>query len=144
MPVLTYNYSMRNRAAFKNILQRSLDLMFILAIPLAVGTQFLAEDVIILVAGAEFAPAAGALKILAVACAMLFIGCLPSHAIVAIDRQKKVIWAYLFTAITAVFGYLVFIPAYSYLGAAWVTVYSETLIAVLMFYAVWKYAGFLP
>ncbi len=142
MPVLTHNHSIGKRDEFKNILQRSLDIIFMLALPLVVGTQFVAGNIIELVAGPEFAPAAGALRILVIACAMLFIGCLPSHAIVAIDKQKKVIPAYIFTAATSIIGYLIFIPAYSYTGAAWVTVYSEGMIAVLMFSAIKKYTDF--
>ncbi|MCK4554836.1 polysaccharide biosynthesis C-terminal domain-containing protein, partial [Candidatus Parcubacteria bacterium] len=33
---------------------------------------------------------------------------------------------------------------YSYFGAAWVTIYSETAITLASFYLVWKYAQFLP
>ena len=54
------------------------------------------------------------------------------------------IGAYIFTALTALAGYLIFIPKYSYFGAAWVTVYSESVIALASFYLVIKYSGFKP
>ena len=67
-----------------------------------------------------------------------------SHAIIAISQQKKIISSYFFVAISSVAGYLIFIPRFSYFGAAWVTIYSETAIAGLMFFLVWKYSNFLP
>jgi O-antigen/teichoic acid export membrane protein len=65
-----------------------------------------------------------------------------AHAIIAADRQKKIINAYIFTAITSVIGYLLFIPIYSYYGAAWVSIYSEAIIAFSSMYIVWKYTNF--
>jgi len=39
---------------------------------------------------------------------------------------------------------LIFIPRYSYFGAAWVTIYSETIIAFASAFIVWKYSRFVP
>ena len=95
-----------------------------------------------MVAGNNFAAAGGILKILILAVGFIFIGCLLAHAVIALDKQKKVIGAYLFTALTALAGYLIFIPSYSYYGAALVTVYSELAIAVFSLYIVMRYSQF--
>ncbi len=142
LPILTMAWTAGKKDEYAQVLQRSLDLMIILALPLMVGTQFVAEKVVVLVAGPEFSESALALKILVLAAGSLFIGCIPAHAVIAIDRQKKIISAYIFTAVTSVIGYLVFIPPYSYVGAAWMTVYSETVIALFSFYVIWKHSAF--
>jgi O-antigen/teichoic acid export membrane protein len=144
LPILTKKWAEKNTADFKNILQRSFDLMVIFAIPLAFGTQLIAKDVMVLVAGQEFAEAGPVLQILILAATLIFLGNMFSHAIIAIDKVKKLFLAYLFTAITSVIGYLIFIPKFSYLGAAWMTIYSETAITLAFVFLIYKYTNFLP
>jgi O-antigen/teichoic acid export membrane protein len=140
LPILSSVWARRDGGQFNRVLQRSLDAMFMLAIPLIVGAELVAEPLMVLVAGENFAAAGGILKILILAIGFIFVGCLLAHAVIALDKQKNVIGAYLFTALTALIGYLIFIPKYSYYGAAWVTVYSELAIAVFSLYIVVKYS----
>ncbi len=144
LPVLTSSWANKKTSDFNNVLQKSLDLMIVLAVPLTVGTIFLSTPLISLIAGNEFLAAGKILNILIFATGIIFIGCIFSHAIIALGLQKKIIPAYIFTALTSVAGYLVFIPKYSYLGAAWVTVYSELAIAFFAFWLVWRSSKFLP
>lgn len=144
LPILTALWAEGNQQKFKSILQKSFNVMVILAVPLAVGTQFLAKDIMILIAGQEFAPSGPILQILILAACLIFFGNMFAHAIIAIDKQRKIISAYIFTAITAVIGYLIFIPHFSYFGAAWVTIYSETVIVLASIYLVWKFTQFRP
>ena len=144
LPILTSNWVQNNLDHFKKVMQRAFDLMSMLAVPLIVGSQFVAVPLMSLIAGNNFAASGQVLKILILACAFIFIGVMFSHGIVAIDKQKKIIWAYVFTSVTSVIGYILFIPDYSYIGAAWMTVYSEALIGMFAFYYVWKYTSFMP
>lgn len=144
LPILTKAWTSGNQEGFKNVLQRSFDVMVILAIPMLVGTQFLAKDIMVLVAGEEFALSGPILKILILAAVMIFLGNMFAHAVIAIDKQKSIIRAYIFTAITAVSGYFIFIPFFSYYGAAWVTIYSESVIALASALLVWKFTKFIP
>lgn len=144
LPILTYNWIEKNREAFDKVLQRSFNLMAIIAIPLIVGTQFIGEEIMVMVAGNEFSISGHVLKILIVAAALIYLGVMFAHAIIAMDKQKAIIKAYIFTSITALAGYLVFIPKYSYIGAACVTIYSELVIALASIYYVWKFSKFIP
>ncbi|MFA7701988.1 MAG: flippase, partial [Patescibacteria group bacterium] len=141
LPILTTDWLQKNTDRFQKVWQRSLDFMIIMALPLIVGTQFIAKDIMMLVAGPEFAAAGPILQILILAAALIFIGCIFSHIIIAIDKQKKIIGAYIFTSITALAGYLIFIPKYSYLGAAWTTIYSELAILLFAAYYAKKYTA---
>lgn len=144
LPILTNDWAGGGREHFQRVLQKSFDLMAIIALPLVVGTQFLARGVMTVVAGPDFAAAGVILQILVCAAGPLFMSCLLSHAVVAVGRQRELIGAYFFTAVTSVGGYLLLIPSFSYFGAAAVTVYSETAIMAFMFYYAYKCAAFRP
>jgi len=144
LPIMTANWAEKNYDNFKKILQKAFNFMVILTMPLIIGTQFVAKQVMVMIAGSEFAVSGQVLKILILAAGFIFLGCIFSHAVIAIEKQKKIIGAYIFTSLTALAGYLIFIPRFSYLGAAWVTIYSELVIALAALYYVWKYSRFLP
>ncbi len=144
LPIMTFNWLKHDTDTLKKVLQKSFDFMIILALPLIVGTQFMAHEIMTLIAGEEFFISGLVLKILIIAAGLIFLGTIFSHAIIAVDKQKKLIGAYVFTSITALIGYFIFIPRFSYFGAAWVTVYSELVIALAAIYYTWKYTGFCP
>lgn len=144
LPILTHSRAENDADKFKKVMQKSFDLMAITAIPLIAGAQLTADKIMIIVGGNDFAASGEVLKILIIAAVMIFLGCIFAHGIIAVDKQKKVIPAYVFTAVSSVIGYLIFIPKYSYFGAGWVTVYSETAIALASLYLVWKYTEFTP
>jgi len=144
LPILTRVWAEKNREKFYSILQKSIDAMVILAVPTMVGTQLVAGEIMSLVAGPDFAVSGPILKVLIIAAGMIFFGIMFSHAIIAINRQKQIIGAYAFVAFSSVIAYLIVIPVYSYQGAAWITVYSETAIALAAIYLTWKYSKFRP
>lgn len=131
LPVLVLAWQEKDRLKFDNILQKSFDLLAIAAIPMVVGVQFFADEIMVLVAGPDFKEAGDIFRLLIFAIAAIFFGSIMSHAIIAIRKQKQVIWVYAFTSITSLAAYLWLIPRFSYFGAAFVTIYSEALIAIL-------------
>ena len=144
LPILTAAWAGQNFLKFNRVLQKSLDAMIMLALPLIIGAQFTARPLMLLIAGKNFAQSGYILKILILAIGFICVGCLLAHAVIAIDKQKNIIGAYIFTAITSLAGYLIFIPRFSYYGAAWVTVYSEFAITLFSFYIVIKHSQFRP
>ena len=144
LPILTAEWANQNFLKFNRVLQKSFDAMIMLAIPLIVGAQLTARPLMLLIAGENFVQSGYILKILILAIGFIFVGCLLSHAVIALDKQKNIIGAYVFTAATSLIGYLIFIPRFSYYGAAWVTVYSEFAIALFSLYIVVKYSRFKP
>jgi len=144
LPLLSRYWAEKNKIDFKNMLQKGFNALSILAVPLVVGTLFLAKPIMVLIAGQEFAVSGSVLKIIMLACGFVFLGSLFAHTIVAINKQKLMIWAYLSTAILSIVGYIVLIPKYSYYAAAWVTVFSEIMIAIISFIVVWKFTRVFP
>jgi len=142
LPILTTAWLEKKPDYFNHVLQKSFDFMAMLALPLIVGTQFLGGAVMLSVAGRDFGAAGPILQTLIFAVAMIFLGTMFSHAVIALDRQKKMIWPYVFTSLSALAAYLFFIPRFSYFGAAGVTIYSEVVIAIFSAACVFKYSHF--
>lgn len=144
LPILTAAWLEPNKNYFEKVLQKSFDFMAIAVIPLVIGAQFLGKPVMLFVAGRDFVLAGDILKILIFAVAAIFLGTMFSHAVIAIDKQKKMIGFYVFTSVSSLLAYLYLIPRYSYIGAAYVTIYSEVLIAIFSAYCIFKYSRFYP
>ncbi len=144
LPILATAWLENNQAYFHKVLQRAFDFMAILALPLVIGGLMLAEPVMIAVAGEEFKNSGAILGMLIVAVSAIFLGTIFSHAVIALDKQKKLIGFYAFTSATSLIAYLILIPRFSYFGAAAVTIYSEVMIAIFSAYCVFKYSQFSP
>ncbi|PIR93111.1 hypothetical protein COT99_02555 [Candidatus Falkowbacteria bacterium CG10_big_fil_rev_8_21_14_0_10_43_10] len=144
MPQLTAAWFSKDKEKFKQFIQYSFDVLSVIALPLIAGAQFVGKPLMVFVAGPEFAESGRILQLLIIACGAIYFGSIFSHVIVAIEKQRQIIWAYVFTSITAFIGYIIFIPRYSYFGAAGMTIYSEVLITVLIFITYYKYIRFIP
>ena len=144
LPILTLSWFEQKKDYFALVLQKSFDLMAIFSIPIVVGVLVLAKPIIVLVAGPDFTVSSLILKILIFAVVAIFLGCMFAHAVIAIEKQKKMIGFYLFVSLSSIILYLLVIPKFSYLGAAAITIYSEALIALFSAYIVWKYTKFIP
>ncbi len=119
------------RARFPYLVQQSFDAMAILTIPIVCGGFVLATPLMVFIAGPAFVGSGALLRILILATGCIFFGTLFGHAIVAIDHQRAMLWGYGATAIIALAGYVVFIPRFGGMGAAWMTLVAEALILFL-------------
>jgi len=129
LPLLAGAWAAMDRERFSRVLGKAIDAMSMVALPLIVGTFFLAQPVMNLIAP-EFRDSGSLLQILIIATGIIFLGNIFGSAVVAVNRQRTMMWLYLLVAIISLTGYLVFIPRYSYFGAAWMTVVSESLVTI--------------
>lgn len=144
LPLLASAWAKKERERFATIFQKAFNLLIIFSVPTVVGGYFLSAQVMEFMAGKNFAASGPILAILTLGAAAVFIGSLFAHTVVAIDKQKAVIWGYLADAVLSLIGYFIFIPRYSYIGAAWVTVFSEIFIAIIGIWVVWRETKILP
>lgn len=133
LPVLTAAWQKKDTVRFQDLLQKSFDALAIIALPMVAGMIALSPMVIHLIAGDDFGPSRAVLEILIVGTAAIFFGTLFSYVVVSLGRQRQMMWGYGFVAFTSLIGYFIFIPLYSLHGAAWVTVYSEIMVAVIAY-----------
>ncbi len=130
LPLLTAAWMNGQRDKIRAIWERAFMFFAILAIPMVGGTLVIGRSLMTLVAGSNFALSGDILKILIIATAAIFFGVLYTYLILVIDKQREMIKYFAITAIVSVAGYFIFIPRFSYWGAAWMTVVSEVMVAV--------------
>ena len=144
LPVLTSSWAEKNVERFSRIIKKSFDFLMIVIIPIIFGTMLLGERIMSAMAGEDFRSSGIILKILILAAGAIFVGTLFGHVIVAIKKQKQMIWGYAIVALLSLAGYIIFIPLYTYWAAAWITFFSEGAIALLTFFVVWKNTRLIP
>jgi O-antigen/teichoic acid export membrane protein len=123
-------WAKRDTAQFQSLLAHSYVAMTMLVAPLVVGTYMFGGKIMTIVAGPDFAASGEVLKILMFAVAFIFFGTVSSHAVVALDAQRRMLPIYILTAIATLAGYAIFIPTYGLWAAAWLTVFSEGCVAL--------------
>ncbi len=143
MPLLS-RYALSQKEKFRDVFQKSLDIIIIFATPILFGGMILAPKIVVLAGGGEFAASAAPLRWLLVAVWFIFLGNLLGRAIIALNEQKKAAWVYFGGMIFNVAANLVFIPRYSYTGAAATTAVTELIITALLFVIITKKTGFVP
>jgi O-antigen/teichoic acid export membrane protein len=131
LPVITVAWHKRDGIRFQRMLQKSFDALVMIALPMVAGTMVLAPAMMRFIAGTEFDPSIPILKILMLSTATIYVGTLFTYLVVAIDKQRTMIFGYAFAAVTSLAGYFIFIPKYSMVGAAWVAVYAEVAILLI-------------
>ena len=115
-----------------------------MTLPLVIGTLFLAKDIINLIGGGQFAESAIVLKILVFAIVAIFFGTFFINISIAAGLQKKLMSIYAVAAVFNILANLIFIPKFSYIAAANISVITEALVAILAFALVYKKIKYKP
>lgn len=136
LPGLVRDWKQGNKAEFRQHLSRAFDAFALMYLPVVAGAWALSQPLITLVAGEEFVPAGAILKLLILALPGVFLGALYGHAVVAVDKQRAMIFGYLACAVISVAGYFFFIPRFGMVGAAGVTIFAESFIGLATFFMV--------
>lgn len=104
----------------------SLRFLMILALPLAVGTPFIARELILILAGEEFLPDSMiVLQLLIWFLPFSFVNQVTQYVLIAIHRQRHLTRAFIIGVVFNVVANLIFIPLYGYRAAAITTILSE-------------------
>ena len=137
MPLLS-KFAISNINQFKKIFRKTLDILIIFIVPLIIGLLILSLPIVICIGGEVFNNSVTVLQILSIAIGLIFLGNLLGYSIIALDKQKIGAWIYFGGMIFNIIANLIFIPKYSYIGAAMTTVFTELLVTILMFILIWK------
>jgi len=143
MPLMSkYAFSLRKK--FNKITQEALDILLLFTVPLIIGTFFLSKNIVVLIAGEDFLLSAGVLNLLIIAGSIIFLGVLFSNMIISLKEQKKLTYIYGIGAGINLIANFIFIPKYSYYGAAWTTILTEFIVTGLMLIILYKILKSLP
>ena len=130
LPLLAKAWITQNHEQFHKLYRNSLVAMLLISAPFIGGIGILGTRVMMLVAGNDFAVSGDILRVLVIAVVLIFVGTVSSHAIVALDAQKKMLPVYITVAILTLIGYITLIPPFGMWAAAWLTVASEGCVAL--------------
>lgn len=143
MPILS-KYIFTDRDKFKSVVQRTLNFLVIAFMPIAFGAIMTSDKIIGLFANEGFQDSPMVLNILIVALGFIFLGALFSNILIAANQQKKLALIYCVGTVFNIITNIIFIPRYSYFGAAATTVATELLVTALMIGAIYKTVNFIP
>jgi O-antigen/teichoic acid export membrane protein len=143
MPIMS-KYIFTDRNKFKSVVQRTLNFLIIAFVPIAFGAIMTSDKIIGLFTDKGFYDSPMVLNILIIALGFIFLGALFSNIIIAANQQKRLAQIYFIGMIFNVITNLIFIPKYSYFGAAATTVATEFLVTGLMLYVIYKTINFIP
>lgn len=134
IPRISYYFSKNNFEEINKLLRKILGFNITLGLPCTVGVVLLSKDIIQLVAGKQFLPASGVLRILMIAFFISLFGgsFLGNIVLLSMNREKY----YMIVCITCAFANAIlnfnFIQRLDYIGAALTTVICSFLILVLL------------
>jgi len=114
-----------NLSSLRQTFERTFTLLFLSGLVVLIFGFFLSPLVIFILAGPNFAPSIAALRILLLATAVSYLNHLTGYLLIALGEQKKLLSYSLMAFFLNLFLNLIFIPQFSFLAAAWVTVLTE-------------------
>lgn len=128
-PLLS-RYVFTNTRMFNVIANTLIKIFLIILIPLVVTLIALADPIIHIVGGADFAAAAPVLRVLAFTLIFIFFGQLFTSIAIVATQQKKLMYIQCIAAAGNIAANILFITLFSYMGAAYVSIATELFVAL--------------
>jgi O-antigen/teichoic acid export membrane protein len=119
----------KSKMELANIYSRSLKVLLVIGLPIAVGTTLLASQIILGLFGEEYAPSAFVLQVLIWAELFLFVNNATGNMLKAVNRQKVHMWIIAAGCAFNIGLNLLLIPRFGFLGAAYTTLATEFFVA---------------
>lgn len=153
-PIMSRYFAEKNMEQFRAALQKSVDFLVLLALPLVVTSIMLAEPIIRIIAGQEFVVTSTinlfgrpmtsviALQILAVTVLLSYLTNIFNNMIIVCGKQKSLILPNFFFLALNIGLNLFLIPRYSYIGAAVATVVTEVFVISVNWHLLHKFVDF--
>ena len=135
-PLTSRFYSSKEKLEF--ILRRGVRYMFALGLPIGVGTTLLADKIIFLIYGQEYAPSISALQIIVWSDVIIFVALLFNNLLVSTNKQILITKQVATVALLNIIMNLILIPKYSYIGASIATVMSSIIGFTILYYYISK------
>lgn len=145
VPRLACLYGQKGGEFFQKLARQIADLLVILALPAACALFALGEEVVILTADLDFAPAAGAMKLLDRTLVFSLLGWFYMAAVLVPARQEKAaLLAISIASVVNVSLNFLLIPAFKEAGAALATLLADLVTCLACYFLAKKVARLLP
>ncbi len=122
----------------KAVFRRSVQYMYLLALPIATGTTILSYRIIPLFWGPGFSQAVPVLQILIWAGALAFLSGVAGWSLYAMDKQKIPMYICMAGVVINIVLNLILIPKFSYIGASIAILVAEFVVTFLALFFVFR------
>jgi O-antigen/teichoic acid export membrane protein len=132
LPRLSYYISNNLNEDFDRMLENSLRLILVLCLPIAISLMMFSKEIIIILAGDQYLPAA--LCIIITAPVILFIGLsniFGMQILFPLGMDKKIVGSVASGAFVSIVLNLLLIPQYAHIGAAFATLIAEFVVFIV-------------
>jgi O-antigen/teichoic acid export membrane protein len=120
-------------------------LLFIVALPVAVFFSFAATPLIQILGGAAYLPdSATALAIMIWSIPLGFVNSVTQYVLIAVNQQRFLTRAFIIGVIFTGLANLIFVPRYGYLAAAAILIPAELSLFIPFYWAVRRYVTSMP
>jgi len=142
---LMSRYAASARESLLRAYTLSLRLLLMLALPVAVGTPFIARELILILGGGEYLPHSMiALQLLIGFFPLSCINQVTQYVLIALDQQRFLTKAFMIGVAFNLIANLIFIPMYSYQAAAVIAIFSEIVLLIPFYYCVHRNLAPIP
>ncbi|MFA7244327.1 MAG: flippase [Patescibacteria group bacterium] len=140
-PAISQNIQ-SNKASVGNIIEKSITIMLAVAMPLTITCVVFSKEIILFLSNADFLSGSWALMILSFALPLIYFDNLLGEILLANDERKLLIKISIFILSFNLIANLIFIPLFSFIGAAVTTVVSELLLLLINAHYTQKIVGY--
>ena len=136
-PAMSRYASLKNMVDLKRIYHKSFEFLLIIVVPILIGLCMTSNKIVALLGGEGFKDSPYLLQILSLAVVFIFFTTLSNNLVIAVQKQSKLVWVALASAVFNVALNITLIPMYSYWAASFIAVATQFLVLVLTSYYVW-------
>lgn len=123
----------------------ALRLLLMVALPIAMATVFIADELVRVLGGAEYLPhGAIALRIMIWFLPLSFVNGVTQYVLIAIDQQRWITVSFTIATAFNLLANLLLIPRFGYPAAAAITILSEVVLFIPFYRSIRKHLGPLP
>jgi len=132
LPVMSQLY-VRSVGGFARTLRFTVKYLFILSVPLVVIMAILARPIVVFLYGESFLPSAPALQILSLPLLFSFWNYACTNVLIARNEEGPLLWLTWLTAAIHVTANILFIAAFSYLGACLAILTTQGIFGIILY-----------
>ena len=143
LPRMSNVYASKDFDKFRHLSQMSIRAIFLISLPLSVGTYFCAEDMVLILAGSDFEDSIFCLKCMAPTTFVIALsGVLGIQILYPQGQTNKVILCTAIGAVVNIVANLLLIPTFAHIGVSISTLIAETAVTSSMLFLGRKYFPF--
>lgn len=143
-PLFSKYFKQKGASVLKVYYQASFSILLLTGVVLGILLFAVSPALIGFLGQGGFTDSSIVLKILSVGLIFGYLNHLTGYSLIAFERQKLSLLIAVFALTFNVVLNIIFIPAYSYVAAAYITVLTEALVFVFSSIVIWRIFGFYP